>query len=77
MTRDPKVVRAAFHDDAVVVYQAYSPLIADEALRLGTFGPAFSRSRMTWIKPSFGVRAALAAAVLRLWSTAKSPHGSG
>ncbi len=42
MTRDPKVVRAAFDDEAVLVYQAYSPLIADEALRLGTFGPAFS-----------------------------------
>ena len=54
MTREPKVVRAAFDDDAVIVYQAYSPVIAEEALRLGTFGPAFSLSRMTWIKPSFG-----------------------
>lgn len=54
MTREPKVVRAAFDDDTVIVYQAYSPVIGDEALRLGTFGPAFSLGRMTWIKPSFG-----------------------
>jgi hypothetical protein len=52
--REPKVVRAAFDDDTVTVYQAYAPAIADEALRLGTFGPAFSLGRMTWIKPSFG-----------------------
>lgn len=54
MTRDPKVVRAAFDDDTVVVYQAYAAAIAEEALARQTFGPAFSRSRMTWIKPSFG-----------------------
>ena len=45
MTREPKVVRAAFDDDAVIVYQAYSPAIADQAVRLGTFGPAFSLGR--------------------------------
>jgi len=54
MTRDPKVVRAAYDDDAVIVYQAFSPAIAEEAVRLQTFGPAFSLARMTWIKPSFG-----------------------
>lgn len=54
MTREPKVVRAAFDDRAVIVYQAYSPVIAEEAIRLQTFGPAFSLGRMTWIKPSFG-----------------------
>ena len=54
MTRSPKVVRAAFDDDAVIVYQAYSPVIGEEAVRLQTFGPAFSLGRMTWIKPSFG-----------------------
>ncbi len=54
MTREPKVVRAAFDDDTVIVYQAYSDAIADEALRLGTFGQAFSLGRMTWVKPSFG-----------------------
>ena len=47
MIRGPKVVRAAFDDDAVIVYQAYSPVIAEEALRLGTFGPAFSLGRST------------------------------
>lgn len=51
---EPRVVRAAFDDDAVIVYQAFSPAIGEEAVRLGTFGPAFSLSRMTWIKPSFG-----------------------
>jgi hypothetical protein len=36
------------------VYQAYSPEIADAAVRAGTFVPPFSLDRMTWIKPSFG-----------------------
>ena len=54
MTREPKVVRAAFDDETVLVYQAYSPVIGEEAIRLQTFGPAFSLGRMTWIKPSFG-----------------------
>ncbi|AOS61576.1 DUF4291 domain-containing protein [Actinoalloteichus hymeniacidonis] len=44
----------ANHDaETVVVYQAYSPLIAKPALAAGTFVPPFSRTRMTWIKPSF------------------------
>ena len=41
-------------DDNIVVYQAYSPAIADFAIknqRLG--GPAFSFSRMSCIKPNF------------------------
>jgi hypothetical protein len=38
----------------VVVYQAFKPAIADEAVRLGTFGKGFNRDRLTWIKPSFG-----------------------
>jgi hypothetical protein len=41
-------------DDNIVVYQAYNPAIADFAIknqRLG--GPAFSFSRMSWIKPNF------------------------
>jgi hypothetical protein len=54
MSRESKVVRAEFDDETVAVYQAFSPVIADEALRLGTFGPAFSLGRMTWVKPSFG-----------------------
>lgn len=44
----------AHHDDTtIVVYQAFKPQIADEAVRLGRFGPSFSRSRMSWIKPNF------------------------
>lgn len=45
----------ADHDDAgIQVYQAFKPAIADEALRLGTFGKGFNLDRITWIKPSFG-----------------------
>jgi hypothetical protein len=44
----------AWHDDAtLVVYQAYTPSIADAAVRAGTFVSPFRRERMTWIKPSF------------------------
>ena len=32
---------------------AFKPQIADEAVQLGRFGPSFSRSRMSWIKPNF------------------------
>lgn len=46
-------VRAQFDDDALTVYQAYSPEIADPALRTGRFVSPFKRERMTWIKPSF------------------------
>jgi hypothetical protein len=49
-----RLVRAAYTSDTLVVYQAYSPQIADAAVRAGTFVPPFSRNRMTWIKPSFG-----------------------
>jgi len=46
-------VRADFDDQALTVYQAYSPEIADRALAAGTFVAPFKRDRMTWIKPSF------------------------
>ena len=46
-------VRAQFTPTTVRVYQAFSPEIADAALRAGTFVPPFKRGRMTWIKPSF------------------------
>ena len=46
-------VRAVFDDSAITVYQAYSPAIADPAVRAGTFVEPFKRERMTWIKPSF------------------------
>ncbi|MBL8681121.1 MAG: DUF4291 domain-containing protein [Myxococcales bacterium] len=47
-------IRADYHHDTIVVYQAYDDRIADSALAKGRFvGPHFSFSRMTWIKPSF------------------------
>ncbi|MBE6876109.1 MAG: DUF4291 family protein [Ruminococcus sp.] len=48
-----KAIRAVYDDDTVRVYQAYCPAIAEEAVRLGTFGSRFKLTRMTWIKPSF------------------------
>ena len=52
--RDTRMVRAAYAEQTVTVYQAYSPQIAAAAVGAGTFAPPFSRDRMTWIKPSFG-----------------------
>lgn len=46
-------IRADFDDRTIVVYQAFRPEIADAAVAAGRFVPPFSRSRMTWIKPSF------------------------
>lgn len=46
-------IRADFDRDTIVIYQAYSPAIADAALKAGRFVPPFSFHRMTWIKPSF------------------------
>lgn len=46
-------VRADYDAATIVVYQAYSPAIAEPALAAGRFVPPFSRGRMTWIKPSF------------------------
>ena len=48
-----KKIRAVYTDSTIRVYQAFSPLIADEAVALGTFGSHFKLDRMTWIKPSF------------------------
>ncbi len=45
-------VRADYDARTIVVYQAYSPAVADAALAAGTFVAPFSFSRMTWIKPS-------------------------
>ncbi len=47
------VIRAAFSQRTVRVYQAYRPEIAMPALAAGRFVPPFSMGRMTWIKPSF------------------------
>lgn len=44
---------AQFDDSAVVVYQAYRPEIGEYAARHGRFGAAWSRTRMSWIKPNF------------------------
>ncbi|MEV0667604.1 DUF4291 domain-containing protein [Actinomadura luteofluorescens] len=46
-------IRACYDRDSITVYQAYAPEIGVPAARNGTFVPPFSRSRMTWIKPSF------------------------
>lgn len=47
-------IRAVYDDTTIRVYQAYSDVIADSALALGTFvSPPFKMERMTWIKPSF------------------------
>ena len=46
-------IRAVYSQETIRVYQAYPHDIADEAIRLGTFGQRFKMDRMTWIKPSF------------------------
>ena len=46
-------IRAAFDDETVTVYQAFSSTIANAAVASGRFVPPFSLQRMTWIKPSF------------------------
>ncbi|MGW8761109.1 DUF4291 domain-containing protein [Streptomyces sp. NPDC055815] len=46
-------IRADYDARTIVVHQAYSPAIADAALRAGRFVAPFSFHRMTWIKPSF------------------------
>ena len=48
-----KKINAVYTEETIRVYQAFNAKIADEAVRLGKFGKNFSRSRMTWIKPSF------------------------
>ncbi|WP_295089598.1 DUF4291 domain-containing protein [Ruminococcus sp.] len=48
-----KEIRAVYNEKTIRVYQAYPDIIADEAIKLGTFGSHFSMNRMTWIKPSF------------------------
>lgn len=50
---EQKQIRAVYDAETIRVYQAYNRVIAEEAVRLGTFGAHFSMNRMTWIKPSF------------------------
>ena len=46
-------IRASYDKDAVVIYQAYAPNIAEPALKNQQFVSPFLFHRMTWIKPSF------------------------
>jgi hypothetical protein len=46
-------IRAAFDRETIVMYQAYTPRIAEAALEAQRFVEPFSFHRMTWIKPSF------------------------
>jgi len=53
MSISEHIVRAAYSDRTIRVYQAYRPEIALPALKAGGFVPPFSMTRMTWVKPSF------------------------
>lgn len=46
-------ILAQFDDESVVVYQAYALEIGLYAAKHGRFGPGFSYTRMSWIKPNF------------------------
>jgi hypothetical protein len=46
-------IRADHDHTSIVVYQAYRPEIGLPAVEQGRFVSPFSRTRMTWIKPSF------------------------
>lgn len=46
-------IRALYTKDTIRVYQAFSEEIANEAVKINTFGTGFKLDRMTWIKPSF------------------------
>lgn len=48
-----KEIRALYTENTIRIYQAYNKIIADEAVKKGTFGSNFKLDRMTWIKPSF------------------------
>lgn len=49
---NPNQIRADHDARTIVVYQAYAPAIATPAVAAKRFVPPFSRTRMTWIKPS-------------------------
>lgn len=49
-----KHILAQYDEDTIVVYQAYSPAIAEYAVSNQRFGgPEFSYARMSWIKTNF------------------------
>jgi len=47
IAQEERKIYALFDNDTIRVYQAYNSEIAEEALRLGTFGSHFSLTRMT------------------------------
>lgn len=58
-SQTPKIpyrqIRATYDEETITVYQAYSQAIADPAVKEQRLSasPAFSHTRMTWIKPSW------------------------
>lgn len=53
MSIENKKIFAQYDEQNIRVYQVYNHKIADEALRLSTFGSHFKMDRTTWIKSSF------------------------
>ncbi|MGF0170570.1 DUF4291 domain-containing protein [Streptomyces sp. Marseille-Q5077] len=53
MEEPQHVIRAAYAESTITVYQAYSPEIGLPAVREGRFPSVWKRDRMTWVKPSF------------------------
>ncbi|MEW2521786.1 DUF4291 domain-containing protein [Actinacidiphila alni] len=53
MPEPTRRIRAVHTPTTITVYQAYSPALGVPAARGGHFPAAWSRERMTWIKPSF------------------------
>lgn len=51
--KEQKKIFALYSDECIRVYQAYNSAIAQEAVKLQTFGEHFRLNRMTWIKTSF------------------------
>jgi hypothetical protein len=47
------VLPASHDEQTIVVYRAFNPHIADQAVTQESFGDRFSLSRMSWIKPGF------------------------
>lgn len=52
-TSDKCHIRAEYDERTISVYQAFSPSIADPAMKAQKLVSPFSYDRMTWIKPSF------------------------
>ncbi len=46
-------ILAQYDDDTIIVYQAFRSPTGQYAAEHGTFGPGFSYSRMSWVKPNF------------------------